>query len=75
MPLRRRGDRMQKMRSVYTFVSNCEHQAVSTRRSLARKAYSASAASWTSSVTGWYNIVSMMLNVDQYPVADARSPS
>jgi len=21
-------------------------------------------------VTGWYNIVSMMLNVDQYPVAD-----
>jgi len=25
-------------------------------------------------VTGWYNIVSMMLNVDQYPVADGTQP-
>ena len=25
-------------------------------------------------VTGWYSIVSMMLNVDQYPVADGTQP-
>ena len=25
-------------------------------------------------VTGWYNIVSMMLNVDRYPVADGTQP-
>ena len=25
-------------------------------------------------VTGWYNIVSMMLNVDQYPVGDGTQP-
>jgi 4-carboxymuconolactone decarboxylase len=25
-------------------------------------------------VTGWYNIVSMMLNVDQYPVAEGTQP-
>ena len=25
-------------------------------------------------VTGWYNIVSMMLNVDQYPVLDGTQP-
>jgi 4-carboxymuconolactone decarboxylase len=25
-------------------------------------------------VTGWYNIVSMMLNVDRYPVAEGTQP-
>ena len=25
-------------------------------------------------VTGWYNVVSMLLNVDRYPVADNTQP-
>ena len=25
-------------------------------------------------VTGWYNMVSMLLNVDRYPVADGTQP-
>jgi len=73
----RRPTGMQKdEEALYTFVSellNTKHVSDATFNS-AKSVFGERGVVDIIAVTGWYNIVSMMLNVDQYPVADGTQP-
>jgi 4-carboxymuconolactone decarboxylase len=73
----RRPASMQKdEEAVYNFVSELLNtkQVSDTTFAAAKNAFGERGVVDIIAVTGWYNIVSMMLNVDQYPVLDGTQP-
>jgi len=73
----RRPVSMQKdEEAVYNFVSELLNtkQVSDTAFAAAKNAFGEKGVVDIIAVTGWYSIVSMMLNVDQYPVADGTQP-
>ena len=62
--------------AVYTFVSELLNtkQVSDATFAAAKNAFGERGVVDIIAVTGWYNIVSMMLNVDQYPVLDGTQP-
>ncbi|HEU5254906.1 MAG TPA: carboxymuconolactone decarboxylase family protein [Vicinamibacterales bacterium] len=73
----RRPASMQKdEEAVYDFVSQLLNtkQVSDAAFSAAKNAFGEKGVVDIIAVTGWYSIVSMMLNVDQYPVADGTQP-
>jgi 4-carboxymuconolactone decarboxylase len=73
----RRPASMQKdEEAVYNFVSELLNtkQVSDATFAAAKSAFGEKGVVDIIAVTGWYNIVSMMLNVDQYPVQDGTQP-
>jgi 4-carboxymuconolactone decarboxylase len=73
----RRPAAMQKdEEAVYNFVSELLNtkQVSDTTFAAAKNAFGERGVVDIIAVTGWYSTVSMMLNVDQYPVADGTQP-
>jgi len=73
----RRPASMQKdEEAVYDFVSQLLNtkQVSDAAFNAAKGAFGEKGVVDIIAVTGWYSIVSMMLNVDQYPVADGTQP-
>jgi 4-carboxymuconolactone decarboxylase len=73
----RRPASMQKdEEAVYNFVSELLNtkQVSDATFAAAKNAFGERGVVDIIAVTGWYNIVSMMLNVDQYPVLDGTQP-
>ena len=73
----RRPASMQKdEEAVYDFVSQLLNtkQVSDSAFAAAKNAFGEKGVVDIIAVTGWYSIVSMMLNVDQYPVADGTQP-
>jgi len=73
----RRPTAMQKdEEALYNFVSELLNtkQVSDATFNAAKNAFGERGVVDIIAVTGWYNIVSMMLNVDQYPVLDGTQP-
>jgi len=62
--------------AVYNFVSELLNtkQVSDTTFAAAKNAFGERGVVDIIAVTGWYSTVSMMLNVDQYPVLDGTQP-